>query len=62
MAGEVGNETRIDLLVDFAALSRPNFMLIENDNFDTSYCSVKQIVFLSFRGYLGDIELQNKVD
>ena len=39
MGGELGNETHIDLLLVSSALSPPNFILIENDNFNTNLAS-----------------------
>ena len=55
MGGELGSETYIDVLLVSSALSPPKFTLIGNDFFFNEF-SVDTLVFLSFRGYLGDIE------
>ena len=39
MGGELGNETYIDLLLVYSALSPPIFILIENDNLYTNLVS-----------------------
>ena len=59
MGGEMGNETYIDLLLVSSVLSPPNFILIEKDNFYTNLVS-KKLVFLCFRGYLGEIESEKQ--
>ena len=50
-----------DLLLVSSALSPPNLIVIENDNFYTEYeLSVKKLVCLGFRGYLGEIESEKQ--
>ena len=59
MGGELGNETCIDVLLVSSAFSPPNFGLIGKDIFCTNLVW-KKLVFLSFRGYLGEIESGEK--
>ena len=58
MGGELGNETYIDLLLVSSALST-KFHLDRKRQF-LYECSVKKLVFLGFRGYLGEIESKKK--
>ena len=58
MGGELGNETYIDLLLVSSALST-KFHLDRKRQF-LYECSVKKLVFLGFRGYLGEIESEKK--
>ena len=55
----MGNETSIDVLLVASALSPPKITLIGNDDFLFEF-SVDRWVFLSFRGYLGEIESGKK--
>ena len=55
----MGNETCIDVLLVSSALSPPISTLIGIDDFYTNLVW-KKLVFLSFRGYLGEIESENK--
>ena len=57
MGGELGNETYIDLLVSSALSTK--FHLDRKRQF-LYECSVKKLVFLGFRGYLGEIESVTK--
>ena len=59
MDDELGNETYIDVLVVSSALSPPKFNLIEKRRFFYEF-SVDKLVFLSFRGYLGEIGWEGK--
>ena len=55
MGGELGNGTSVDVLLKSSALFPPNFTLIGNDDFYSSFVW-ESWCFLSFRGYLGGIE------
>ena len=59
MDGELGGETYIDVLLVSSALSPPISTLIGIDDFYTNLVW-KKLVFLSFRGYLGEIESKKK--
>ena len=58
MDDELGNESYIDVLLVSSPLS-PSFTVIENDDFFYEF-SVDKLVFLSFGGYLGEIESGEK--
>ena len=59
MGCELGNEIYIDLLLVSSALSPPKFHLDRKRQYLYDY-SVKKLVFLVFRGYLGEIESRKK--
>ena len=59
MGVELGDETYIHVRVVSSALSPPISTLIGIDDFYTNLVW-KKLVFLSFRGYLGEIESENK--
>ena len=54
MGGELGDETYVDVLLEFSALFPLKFTLIGNDDFYTNV--FEKFALLSFRGYLGEIE------
>ena len=57
MFGELGNETYIDILLEYSALSTPNFTLIRSDDFIRIKCgkvgSFEFFAVISARSSLG---------